>query len=366
MPPTLTLPTSTELSQFLQRALQQVGQSLSGPTMPIQKKQVIDFLYATNRRPSFDDSYYSGERSETVSYGTVSVRIPEDHLIGKLERPFRLSLFGLTFFEESLNSHKHFIIENIDVRTSDDWRKLITSLERDRALVFVHGFNTNFRDSALRSAQIFWDLQYSGVPVLFSWPSRGAVLDYLYDRDSALISRDAFIATLRDIRSAGIRRIDILAHSMGNLLVLEGIAAYALKDELGIAEVLSAAPDVAKDHYKSVAAKVRPAVSGMTLYASSADRALATSKRIAGNVPRAGDVPDEGPVTVEGVDTIDVTAIGSELFGLGHGPFASARSILDDIGLIISTGTRPPNRRLVQIRGMPSGDPLPKWWRYTY
>src|SRR4030095_5263862 len=37
--------------------------------------------------------------------------------------------------------------------------------------------------------------------------------------------------------------------------------------------------------------KVRAAVSGMTLYASWADRALAASKRVAGGIPRAGDVP---------------------------------------------------------------------------
>jgi esterase/lipase superfamily enzyme len=107
---------------------------------------------------------------------------------------------------------------------------------------------------------------------------------------------------------------------------------------LGIAEILMAAPDLDKDHYKSIANKVRAASSGMTLYASSADRALAASKRVAGNVSRAGDVPEVGPVLVDGVDTIDVTAVGAELFGFGHGPFASARSILNDIGLVISTG----------------------------
>jgi len=119
-----------------------------------------------------------------------------------------------------------------------------------------------------------------------------------------------------------------------------------------------------KDTYKSLAAKVRAAASGMTLYASSADRALAASKTIAGNIARAGDVPASGPILINGVDTIDVTAIGAELFGLGHGPFASTRSILNDIALVISTGARPPNKRLAEIRGMPIGE-MPKWWRYS-
>jgi len=254
----------------------------------------------------------------------------------------------------------------VDVRTLEDWKELVSSSGHKSALVFVHGFNNTFRDALCRAAQIMWDLQYPGLPVLFSWPSRGAVLDYIYDRDSALGARDSFIETLRNLRSAGVSRIDILAHSMGNLVVLDSLAGHShTSDPLGIAEILMAAPDLDKDHYKTIAAKVRAAASGMTLYASSADRALAASKRLAGNIARAGDVPSSGPILVDGIETIDVTPIGAEVFGLGHGPFASTRSILNDIALIISTGTRPPNKRLAEIRGMPIGERLPKWWRYS-
>jgi esterase/lipase superfamily enzyme len=329
--------------------------------------QVVDFLYATNRQPSFDVSYYSGERSDRIAYGAASVRIPESHRIGKVELPFKLRLFSLTFYEQSLDPEKHFVIESVDVRGLDDWKALVSTSAQKQALVFVHGFNNTFRDAAYRTAQIMWDLQYSGLPVLFSWPSRGAVLDYVYDRDSAFGARDAFIETLRNLRSTGISRIDVLAHSMGNLVVLDSLANHShTGDPLGITEILMAAPDVDRDHYKSLAAKVRAVASGMTLYASSADRALAASKRLAGNIARAGDVPTSGPILVDGIDTIDVTAIGAEMFGLGHGSFASTRSILNDVGLVISTGTRPPNRRLAEIRGMPAGETISKWWQYSY
>jgi esterase/lipase superfamily enzyme len=333
--------------------------------LPSKDEQVVEFLYATNRQPSFDESSYSGERSDALAHGTASVRVPESHRIGKVELPFKLRLFSFTFYEQPLDPEKHFVIQSIDVRTVEDWKNLISSSGQKSALVFVHGFNNTFRDAVYRAAQIFWDLQYSGVPVLFSWPSRGAVLDYIYDRDSAMGARDAFVETLRNIRLAGVRRIDVLAHSMGNLVTLEALASHPQADPLGIAEILMAAPDLERNHYKSIATKVRAAVAGMTLYASSADRALAASKRIAGNIARAGDVPEDGPILVDGIDTIDVTAIGSEMFGLGHGPFASTRSILNDIALVISTGTRPPNKRLIEIRGMPTGQSLPKWWQYA-
>ena len=70
---------------------------------------------------------------------------------------------------------------------------MIRALEPADALVFVHGFNTSFDDAVLRHAQIVWDLQYTGLPVLFSWPSRESVLDYVYDQQSAIGAREHFI-----------------------------------------------------------------------------------------------------------------------------------------------------------------------------
>src|SRR5262249_50256300 len=152
-------------------------------------------------------------------------------------------------------------------------------------------FNTTFRDGLYRAAQIMWDLQYSGVPIFFSWPSRGRLLDYLYDRESALGARDAFIEVLKNVRLSGVDRIYILAHSMGNLVALDALAHHQhAADPLGIAEIFMAAPDVDKDHYAEIATKIRAAVRGMTLYASSADRALMASKRLAGAIARAGDI----------------------------------------------------------------------------
>jgi esterase/lipase superfamily enzyme len=125
---------------------------------------------------------------------------------------------------------------------------------------------------------------------------------------------------------------------------------------------MMAAPDLDSDHYLKLVPKISGSF-GMTLYASAADRALLVAKRVAGNVPRAGDVPSSGPLVVDGIDTIDVTAIGAELFGIGHAVFAK-RSILNDIGLLIQ-GMRPPHMRLAAIQGVP-GNSTPKWWRYVF
>ena len=66
-----------------------------------------------------------------------------------------------------------------------------------RVLIFVHGFNTRFEEAVYRFAQIVHDARVDVAPVLFTWPSGGSVTDYVYDRDSAVYSRDALEAVLQ-------------------------------------------------------------------------------------------------------------------------------------------------------------------------
>jgi esterase/lipase superfamily enzyme len=130
--------------------------------------------------------------------------------------------------------------------------------------------------------------------------------------------------------------------------------------------MLMAAPDVDADHYRDTATRVRAVVAGMTLYASAMDRALIASRKLAGNIPRAGDVTGMGPILIDAIDSIDVTAVGDDVFGLNHGVFASKKSILNDVKLLLSRGIRPPSERLAEIRGRPDGPPPFKWWQYVH
>ena len=90
------------------------------------------------------------------------------------------------------------------------------------ALVFIHGFNTSFEDALYRHAQIVWDLRYTGLSVLFTWASRREATDYVYDKESAYLARDDFIKLLEKLkREHGIDEVNVLAHSMGNLIALD-------------------------------------------------------------------------------------------------------------------------------------------------
>ena len=63
-------------------------------------------------------------------------------------------------------------------------------------------------------------------------------------------------------------------------------------------------------------------------------------------VPRAGDVPADGPVVMSGVDTIDISATSSEGLLLNHSVYAQSRILIADIAALISTGVRPPDKRM--------------------
>ena len=329
----------------------------------------MEFLFASTRKliataTSTTNISYSGERG-SLTYGAASVRVPEDHKIGHIELPSSLKLFGVTISSSPADEREHFIIKSVVSLSENMFDEIVRAKNAKSALVFVHGFNTTFEDALYRNAQIVWDLQYRGLSVLFTWASRGDVTDYIYDKDSAYQARDEFLTLLRKLKQDyGIEQVNVLAHSMGNLIALDALAGYAsTSNPVQIAHLVMAAPDVDRDEFVKLAPKAKAVIGGMILYASSADRALVASRKLAGGIPRAGDVPSDGPIILPNVETIDVTAIGDEIFGLNHNVFAASRDVMEDISALLNLNRPPP--RLIQIRAAPDPPANPTYWKYV-
>jgi esterase/lipase superfamily enzyme len=124
----------------------------------------------------------------------------------------------------------------------------------------------------------------------------------------------------------GIEQVNVLAHSMGNIIAVDALANYArTSNPVQIEHLVMAAPDVDRNQFLALVPVAKAIVGGMTLYASSADRAMVASRKLAGDVPRAGDVPADGPIILPNVETIDVIAMGEDIFGLNHNVFAASR-----------------------------------------
>ena len=163
-----------------------------------------------------------------------------------------------------------------------------------RVFIFVHGFNTRFDSAVFRFAQIAHDTDAGAAPVLFTWPSRGRLLDYNYDRESANFSRsDLAYVMSAAAANPNVSEVTLLAHSMGCWIAMETLRQMALGPR-GISSkinnVILASPDLDIDVFRRQLQEIGPKRPRITVFTSSQDRALSVSSLIAGRVSRVGGI----------------------------------------------------------------------------
>jgi esterase/lipase superfamily enzyme len=337
---------------------------------------IVPVFYGTDRSSlTATRVSYDSNRAKRLELGRAMVTVPRIHQVPNIERPwaYKLPLTNIVVYTEAEDPKKHFTLQELKALTEAEFlefvrQRLGTSTNfKDHAIVFVHGFNTTFDNAVYRTAQISYDLKFDGVSALYSWPSKGqtGLQDYGYDRDSAGQAEPYFKQFLElVIQKSGAKSLSVIAHSMGNQLLLPVLKDLKNSMPAGVqlSQIILAAPDVDRDRFEIMAGDIKAFAKGVTLYAASNDRALNASMRLAGGVPRAGDVPAGGPLVVAGVDTIDVTQTSTDFFALNHSGYAEKSALLNDIQLIIQTGERPPEKRVPILERVttPKGD----YWRY--
>jgi esterase/lipase superfamily enzyme len=338
---------------------------------------VVPVFYGTDRgRQQLGASTaYGSERARRLELGRALVTVPKAHQIPNIERPwvYRLPFTQIVLHSETEDPRQHFTLKDVRPLSKEEFLQFVqerlkgSSDYKDHALVFVHGFNTSFEYALYRTAQIAYDIKFDGVPLLYSWPSMGSLSlhDYSHDRESSG-QAEPYIREFLELvaRDTGAKSVSIIAHSMGNQLLLP-----ALRDlkrnapaDVAISQVILAAPDVDRDAFENIARELTGVSRGVTMLAASNDLALDISRRFWGGVPRAGDVPPGGPIVTEGIDTIDITAVSTKVFALNHSGYADTSALLSDIQLLIQTGERPPDKRVPILERVKTakGD----YWRY--
>ena len=210
-------------------------------------------------------------------------------------------------------------------------------------LVYVHGYNQTFTTATLDAARLSDGLSFAGETVLFSWPSRSKLLEYIRDRESALWSRDALETTLNSLLSnPGIGRIHIVAHSMGSMLTVEGLrqvyARYgdSVADRMGA--IVFASPDLDIDGFSASVGRMRRLAPKMTIVTSTDDRAMAIANTVAGG-SRVG-AAEKARLEALGLRVIDTSGLGGGI--LNHDLFLTSTQVKDVIRSAID-GAREPN-----------------------
>ncbi len=280
--------------------------------------------------------------------------IPATHRRGAIERP---SVFRLEFREDP---SKHIVLGGVvpvdEEMFVDRFRAMLAHVHAPQAFVFVHGFNVSFEDACLRTAQLGYDLK-DFVPALFSWPSRGSVVDYTADATAIQWCRlhlRAFIETL--VTRTGVTSLHLIAHSMGSQALAALVSEFT--DSEVVKEVILAAADLDRRIFEE---QIAPALehkrSGRTtVYASSADQALQLSKKANAGYPRLGDCED-GVCVVPGVETVDVSGVAGSRFGLRHSTVFDVRTMVDDLHRLLDNGM-PADRRGLDEKTVAAG----KYW----
>lgn len=298
-------------------------------------KAVVRIYFGTDRDiVQTRDTYFGFQRGDGLSLGYCDVSIPKHHKIGRLESR---SIWRLEFRSDD---SKHVVMRRCVKLEQAEFlaqlqERLNLSPEPEReALMFVHGFNVSFVDAARRAAQLGYDLQYKGPVLMYSWPSKGAIVDYTHDASTVETSRPNLAKFLKLMLADGrVKRLHVVAHSMGNRALL-----YALKDIIGLpvsnclSHIVFTAPDVDQGVFINDMTDFLGKLTSMTLYASSQDKALKLSKKING-FARAGE-GGKKIVIHQALSSIDASTVETDF--LGHSFYGDSRTVISDINRLIN------------------------------
>ena len=343
---------------------------------PPAEYHVVEVFYGTNRKP-FESAArvsFTSNEDDKLSLGAALITVPVTHQVPQVERPWALRIPGtdieLTF--ETEDPARHFTIKSIETLPEDQFLSRVkdrlgqSQTFKGQALVFVHGFYNTFDDALYRTAQIVYDMQFDGAAFMYSWPSAGT-LD-AYGTDLAKAKRAgtqlrAFLALVA--RKSGATRVTVIAHSLGNLPLMEALDETIAPDQPSldatIDDVVLAAPDIGRAEFVAMAEHMNHVRGGMTLYAASNDLALAASRTVNGE-ERAGDTRQGGPLLLPHVDTIDATGTSLQLFQLNHNYVAESSAVLCDLEQLLRTGQHPPDARTRLL--MPVEDGTGKYYTF--
>jgi esterase/lipase superfamily enzyme len=315
-----------------------------GSEQPGEPRRVSLFVASTRRS---DGAVDDGR----ARFSLTAVGVPPGHQPGVIEKPS----FG------GADRGQHFTVLSKTNMDEDDFYAQVASHVSGRVgvsrdiLLYVHGFNTNLEEARFRLAQIVADGGFAGVPVLFTWNSRGGLFNYESDKEAATVSRDALEHVLLSLaKIPGVGRVHVLAHSMGAWLSMEALRAVAISGHPDLdgrlGQVMLANPDIDLSVFRQQAARVD--ASHVSIFVAKNDRALTLSSRIAGARPRLGAMDPEKPEDKAELDRLGVSVHDISSFStdfIGHGAFAEAPDVVRRIGANITA----PRAQEAETQAMP-------------
>ena len=273
-------------------------------------RQSEAIFVATNRKPDKNGDY-TGERDTKLHFARYEVSIPDQHKVGQIEWP-----------KGKPDPRKNFSITSVSgYQTAGSFKKRLnralanpahrSELGDKEAILFIHGYNTDFSQGLYRTAQIKYDYGINTPMVHYSWPSAGETGLYVYDRDSVKASRDHLAELIGQLTASSADRVLLVAHSLGTELLMETMRQMAIANKgrlhPKIEGIVLISPDVDIDVFNSQLAPIDKLPDQFVLFVSQKDRALEISSFLSGDNSRVGNNVDTAKINRAGITLFDVT-----------------------------------------------------------
>lgn len=249
---------------------------------------------------------------------------------------------------------------------------MLSKLDNQSVLLYVHGHNVTFKGALLTAAHLAMDAQWTGLTTMYSWQTGSSFTDYQASLANEKATRDSFVQYVLDVveqllfrraKAAGSAprpssargKVHIVTHSLGCRLVLKAFKQIAqthpsVRPYIG--QTILVAPDLSQGDYAEIMTSetgpqadfsVGALPDAITLYYSDSDFALAFSavpnymsgkSRVVGRWgPPPLDLPD---VDLTAVDCSERAHFLDSFFGAGnHSYYLNDSANLDDTKLIL-------------------------------
>jgi esterase/lipase superfamily enzyme len=284
-------------------------------------------LVASSRQATDTLPFFGDGRSDTLNFAAFDVSVPPDRQPGTVVYSRR----------PPPDPRKHFLV--VDAERLDGDAGFVAAVNRevakrsadeDYVTLFVHGYNTNFAEGLFRQAQLQYDMAKHGVSMHFAWPSSATTFGYMYDRESALYSRDALAETVAALERSKAGGYNLVAHSMGAFLLMDMLRTVALGDPRalsGLNEVILVSPDIGVDIFHKQATPVLALGVPIVIIVSRDDRALRISAGLRGETDRLGSIRSRDEIAGLDVSVVDVSDIARP-DALGHFKIATSPQLV--------------------------------------
>jgi esterase/lipase superfamily enzyme len=291
----------------------------SGPPFAI-----IRIPYVTDRTRINQDrcAEYSYDDQSPVEYGIALVSVPGQFLTTD---PWETD--WLLDVNHNRNEAKEVTALCRLPVSRERFLEQVKEAASDKALLYIHGYNSAFDDAIRGAAVLAADLGYRGVAangspqakvIAYSWSSADSAPDYLHDTERVTNTSDRLLAFLTDLRTEmAAADLSVIAHSMGNRAIVKALKSWGNgPGGSPFRNVLLVAPDVNLQGFRDDYTEFRKHADRVTLYASSADKALLLSQKANGD-PRVG----QGGATIfvrSDMDSIEASEVCVDWLGHGY------------------------------------------------